>query len=580
MSYCPVISWFCAAWKADFALEDQLFQFSSECKISGKCINVRFYRRMFKMKSWLNRLNGTPFVTKQKVLAGFLLILGMISSICSTGYLYPDEHFQILEFANAYIGRQSFGELAWEYDARIRPWFQPLIAAGLLKFAFLFNNSPFFGATVVKIFFALMFFAAAVAYVLSDGRDIDGIGGRSRKWGVLFLGTYSLIGLMIGRTSSESFATVWLFLTLAYMNKKWSSKHEETSLDHCLIGVLCGLMFYARFQMGFVYAAIGLWLVFVRKSGVFQLAVNVSGFAAIMALGTWVDSSIYGEWVSSPFNYYSENILKGVASSFGVSPWYGYFVDKIFSFQWFMATLSFVSMAVLLWKNPRSILAWVFWLFVAGHSLFAHKEERFLFPVMMVAPISWGYLFVNLQDFFSHRGLHNSVKNVGRFATFVGILNMVWSLVLASRPIGRNLVLLEQVEDTGMKNGIIPCLELHTDSSGEIPAWSKYPRFYQLSEVNIHWILGSDDNRYVGCPKSGVNDVWYEMRKVKPSVFFSRPIHQRGSKICESTSQFDRMALSMLSSTSLDQVVKIRGHDEPTLYLWACGAPTTTTVQR
>jgi len=61
-----------------------------------------------------------------------LLIAGVLFHLAtarmSTGFYYPDEHFQILEFAGLKLGFNQPGDLAWEYAAHIRPNLQPWLA--------------------------------------------------------------------------------------------------------------------------------------------------------------------------------------------------------------------------------------------------------------------------------------------------------------------------------------------------------------------------------------------------------------------------------------------------------------------
>src|SRR5690606_18920462 len=46
---------------------------------------------------------------------------------------FPDQHFQIIEFANFKLGKIGDEDLAWEYEYRERQALQPLIAYGFIK---------------------------------------------------------------------------------------------------------------------------------------------------------------------------------------------------------------------------------------------------------------------------------------------------------------------------------------------------------------------------------------------------------------------------------------------------------------
>ena len=59
-----------------------------------------------------------------------LLILGaviLVTAWFSVLFYFPDEHYQVLEFMSYRLGITPASGLPWEFSARIRPWFQPLL---------------------------------------------------------------------------------------------------------------------------------------------------------------------------------------------------------------------------------------------------------------------------------------------------------------------------------------------------------------------------------------------------------------------------------------------------------------------
>ena len=59
-----------------------------------------------------------------------LLILAAVTIVTawfSNTFYFPDEHYQVLEFMGLKLGITPASELPWEFAARIRPWFQPLV---------------------------------------------------------------------------------------------------------------------------------------------------------------------------------------------------------------------------------------------------------------------------------------------------------------------------------------------------------------------------------------------------------------------------------------------------------------------
>lgn len=80
-----------------------------------------------------------------ETIALLVLFVGhTLAAYTSYGFHHPDEHFQILEWANYFVGFGSADHLPWEFAAQIRPWFQPLIHAIFIKgFASLGIYNPF-----------------------------------------------------------------------------------------------------------------------------------------------------------------------------------------------------------------------------------------------------------------------------------------------------------------------------------------------------------------------------------------------------------------------------------------------------
>ena len=57
----------------------------------------------------------------------------LVTAYSSNGYFYPDEHFQIIEFARWKTGACTSETVPWELAAHIRPTLQPIITIMLLK---------------------------------------------------------------------------------------------------------------------------------------------------------------------------------------------------------------------------------------------------------------------------------------------------------------------------------------------------------------------------------------------------------------------------------------------------------------
>ena len=118
----------------------------------------------------------------------------------------------------------------------------------------------------------------------------------------------------------------------------------------------------------------------------------VLGFLLTLGISTWFDSYMYGHFTFTPYNYFYMNIVQKYASSFGVTPWYQYF---IFTFRECPAPLGIMVIGSFLYfwvKFPKHLLTWVTLPFFIVHSLIGHKEFRFLFPIAPFLPLILAYI--------------------------------------------------------------------------------------------------------------------------------------------------------------------------------------------
>jgi phosphatidylinositol glycan class B len=81
----------------------------------------------------------------------------LVTAYYSEGFFHPDEHFQLIEFANYKMGKTSLNELPWEFESRIRPALQVSIGYLLLEtFNYLGLNDPFKQLTILRIITAIL----------------------------------------------------------------------------------------------------------------------------------------------------------------------------------------------------------------------------------------------------------------------------------------------------------------------------------------------------------------------------------------------------------------------------------------
>jgi phosphatidylinositol glycan class B len=309
------------------------------------------------------------------------LLAFLITAYFSDGHFHPDEHFQILEFANYKRGITPGDALPWEFGDKIRPSLQPTLACLVLEtFQFIGIESPFtqiFLLRLITAFLAWLVIAKLSLLVVDQFRS-----EISKK---IFLG-FSLLLWFVPfisvRFSSENYASITFFAAV-YLILKYFKDHQKQSIIQIVFaGVLLGLSFFFRFQMAFALMGLGLWLLFVQIANVKTILWLVFPALAVMLFCVGLDWSFYGEKVLTPFNYFYQNLTLNKAAEFGETPWWDYFKLLI---EKGIPPFSILLLVFLFWggfQQKRSVFLWVFVPFLLGHMAVGHKELRFMFPVV------------------------------------------------------------------------------------------------------------------------------------------------------------------------------------------------------
>jgi phosphatidylinositol glycan class B len=319
-----------------------------------------------------------PVRTRVLLAAASLAVLAL-QSWHSQGYYHQDEYFQTIEFASYKLGTTPAADLAWEFPARIRPFFQPAIDLQIMRgLRAVGLSSP--GAALLAIrllsgltgWIALLLLWRALAPRLPDD--------RSRTWLLAALLFTWYIPFVAVRTSSESLSGSLLAAALA----AFLLLESRPALAALVSGALLGLSFDARYQIALAAVGFGAWLLFVRRPGLGAVAALVLGFALTAGLGLVLDRWGYGAWTFTPWNYLRVNLFEGMAASMGVEPFWFYPAD-LAALQAPLSTALLVAAVVFCVKAPRHPITWITAAFFLGHCVLAHKVSRFLFPVAPLA---------------------------------------------------------------------------------------------------------------------------------------------------------------------------------------------------
>lgn len=396
-----------------------------------------------------------------------------VTAYFSTGYLHADEHYQIIEFAGILDGSNTPDDLAWEFKAQIRPTFQPTIAYLIFESCKFFSiTDPFILAFILRFITGML--AIAAIYLFSN-TFASQIASHHRKW--FFVLSYFLwfIPFLSVRYSSEIWSGIFFLIAFSLL-----FKNKNTVSTNLLVGLILGMSFICRFQIGFAIFGLTLWLIFVRQENIFRFLTIFLGFGFVALLGMLLDSWFYGQWtitffntIYTLFNYAEVRGFVGQTHDFGTSPWWDY-VPLILKFSFFpigiIILFSFFYLCIKKTKNP---LVWIILPFLVGHSLIGHKELRFLFPLIFLLP---ALLFTSI-DFFRHRTLrtlHRKMVNVTLAVLLIA--NGIGILVGAMKPAGIGRVeIMKNVTQLQETNNVVVC---HLDKQNPFRPWGLSTHFY------------------------------------------------------------------------------------------------------
>ncbi|MEI7892882.1 MAG: hypothetical protein WCI05_07315 [Myxococcales bacterium] len=308
------------------------------------------------------------------VALGLLVLVTGVTAWTSNGYFHTDEHYQVLEFASLKLGRTAVSELPWEYGARLRPWMQPWLYYVLMRgLIWAGVSDPFdlaFGCRLVSGLFSCGALAAFAGSLFPQQ-------GEAKR----YVGTLALFGFLpylFVRTSSENLSGACVAFACALVLGQGRARWV-------LCGVFLGVAFEARYQSVFLGAGLVLWLALRARARLLHLALLVGGGLLPVLAAVCIDRWGYGEWCFPPWNYVRENLFHGVADQFGKSPVYAYSYLVVANIFFPSAALLVVAMVLSWIRHPGHPVTWMTVPFVLVHSLIAHKEERFLFPMVLLA---------------------------------------------------------------------------------------------------------------------------------------------------------------------------------------------------
>ncbi len=315
----------------------------------------------------------------------------------SYAYFHIDEYFQVIELVRFKLG-QVGDPLPWEHTQRLRPWLQPFLYWLVARVVGLVGVHDVF--TLAFVFRLVTGLANVFALGLFLRTTLPWMPSADEKR--LHVRAATLLGFLpylFVRTSSESASMAALTAGWALLlegaavvveggaadRRRWNLPALGRPGRLALVGGLLGVAFELRFQTAIFTVGVVAWSIFVGGARARSLAALAFGVLGAFGLGAVADRWGYGSWELPAWSYFQANIVEGAAGIFGTDP--------PFAYLWLLpanvflpVVLGVILLAVLAWvRAPRHPLTWATLPFFLVHNLLAHKEERFLFPLAILA---------------------------------------------------------------------------------------------------------------------------------------------------------------------------------------------------
>lgn len=367
-------------------------------------------------------------------------IIFLVTALFSVGYHQFDEHFQILEFAGLKLGLTEPDNLAWEYHYQTRAAIQPAIVVLVYSFLGLIKiTNPFTIAIFLRMLSGLFSFLSIHLFYGVYRREIKD--SLLQKWFLLlsFLLWFAVYNNV--RFSSENWSGS-IFL-IAY--SLFFLKESESKSHYLLIGILFGLSFLFRYQVGLLIAGFMLWLLFIKREKIFHLILLSSGIISSTALGILIDWWYYCDWTLTAWNYFEQGIVLDKLSGFGVKPWWYYFEAVFIKAIPPISIVCILSLFIVLICKIKDAIIWTIVPFIIVQSIIGHKETRYLFPIIGFLPI----LIIKSIEIIQQRWCSNLLKTAlsGKAINAFWIANIIILGIIAFRPADSNISLYKTIFD-------------------------------------------------------------------------------------------------------------------------------------
>ena len=365
------------------------------------------------------------------------LIVFIITGYFSSGWFHPDEHFQLLEFCNYKLGKIAAIDMVWEFQEKIRPTLQPFFTYSFIKFLSIFKiENPFIIVLLLRVLTGILTWFLLSLFCLQYLKELKHT--NTKKILLILVFFLWFMPLISVRFSSESYGNL-IFLLAVYIIQFKNQHNKYYKFYICSIGFLLALSFYCRFQIGFAIIGLVIWILISKKYSILQ-CINIFLFFLLgIALCMYIDFWFYGNFVSTPYRYFYSNIIENKAANFGVSPWWGYIV---FFIEKGIPPISILLLVFFFkgWINLKNhFYFYILICFYGFHFLVAHKELRFLFPLVLFFIY---FVVKGLDNYFENQWWKGFITFIFKFSLIVNGILLLYIMFIPTNILTSNFKFL------------------------------------------------------------------------------------------------------------------------------------------
>ena len=300
------------------------------------------------------------------LLIGIFLRVG--AAVRFPNVYHADEIFQTQEPAHRLA--YGYGVVSWEWRRGVRSWVFPAFLAGVMRTTDWMgpgSKGYLWGIAIVLSLISLtaVWFCFAWAKRASGTEAAIVAAGACATWyEMVFFAPKALTEVVAGHALLPG-------LYLGMYGERWQEKKRMF-----LAGIFCGLAMSLRIQLAPAVGFAALWFCYPNwRKRMLPLAAGL--LLPVVGFGL-ADAITWSYPFQSFFLYFWVNVMEGRAKAYGVAPWYWYL-------ELLCAHLGPIAVLVLMGIRRSAFLGWVALIILVTHSVLAHKEERFLYPLVPIA---------------------------------------------------------------------------------------------------------------------------------------------------------------------------------------------------